>query len=324
MPEWLVGVPQWGIVLGLLGTVFAVVFVLSLVVLLFGSAFRRKTPADGPSLVESAAPMLRARRGVGRFDASFDRFARGTQLGIDGETAIGWILLAGAILAALCYVLTMDILPLLDAILLALAAAIIGGFAVFAFFYFLRNRRRRAIQEQLPDGCFQLARSLRSGLVLASALRETSHYLPQPLSGLFVKLSAALSLGESTQAALRRAAADAELTEFDVFAEVLILNAESGGNLPAMLDRLASSMRDRNQYRGYFRSVTALARMAAVFLVLVPPVVFLLYFFVPEQKLLLERFLVADEGHRIIAAAIVLEVLGIIWILYLVRRQDDY
>jgi Flp pilus assembly protein TadB len=324
MPEWLIGVPQWGIVLGLLSAVILIVLFLSLIVLMLGSAFNRAEPADGPSLAERAEPLLRARRGVGRFDAQFDRFVRGTQLGIDGETAIAWILLVGAVLASIAYVLTIDVLPFLDGIILALSVGILGGFIVYVCFYALRNRRRREIQEQLPDGCFQLARSLRSGLVLAAALRETSHYLPQPLSGLFAKLSNALSMGESTSAALRRAAADAELTEFDVFAEVLILNAESGGNLPAMLDRLASSIRDRNQYRGYFRSVTAMARMAALFLVLVAPVAFLLYLIFPELRLLLFNFLAAYEGQVILTAAIVLELIGIIWIAFLLRGQDDY
>jgi Flp pilus assembly protein TadB len=326
MPEWLIGIPQWGLALGLLVSVFLIVLVLSLLVLSVGSAFRRTEPADGPSLADSAEPLLRARRGFSRLDAQFDRLAQGTQLGIDGETAIGWILLVSAIIAALCYLLMMDAYSFEDSILVGIFAAVLGGLAVFAFFYALRNRRRRAIQEQLPDGCFQLARSLRSGLVLASALRETSHYLPQPLAGLFAKLSAALSLGESTSAALRRAAADAELTEFDVFAEVLILNSESGGNLPAMLDRLASSMRDRNQYRGYFRSVTTTARIGALFLWLVPPVVFLAYWLgiIPEQKIQFDKFLRASLGHTILVAAFVLWILGGLWILYLVRRQDDY
>ena len=145
-----------------------------------------------------------------------------------------------------------------------------------------------------------------------------------PLSGLFLKLSAALSLGESTHAALRRAAADAQLTEFDVFTEVLALNSESGGNLPAMLDRLASSIRDRNQYRGYFRSVTAMSRMAAIFLALAAPVALLLYWIFPEQRVLLYRFFEASEGHVILIAAIILEILGLIWIAILLRRQDDY
>ena len=324
MPEFLRVLPQWALILGLFGAVAIVVFVLSALVLLTGSALRRPVSADGPTLAESAEPMLRARRGRGKFDARFERLAEGTQLGIDGETAIGWILLVGAIVAATCYLLTVQYLSFIDGVLLAGWVFLVGGLGVFLFFWTLKNRRRRAIQEQLPDGCFQLARSLRSGLALPAALLETSHYLPPPISRLFARLSAALSLGESTRAALQRAAADARLTEFDLFAEVLALNAESGGNLPAMLDRLAASIRDRNQYRGYFRSVTALARMAAIFLALAAPVAFLLYLVFPEQRGLMIRFLSAPEGQVILIAAILLEIIGLLWIFFLLRRQDDY
>ena len=324
MPEFLRGLPQWALILGLFGAVALVVFALSAIVLLAGSSLRRPASADGPTLAEMAEPMLRARRGRGKFDARFDRLAEGTQLGLDGETAIGWILLVGAVLAAAFYLLTVQYLSFVDGVLLAGWVFLLGGMGVLLFFWSLKNRRRRAIQEQLPDGCFQLARSLRSGLALPAALLETSHYLPTPISRLFARLSAALSLGESTRAALRRAAADAELTEFDLFAEVLALNSESGGNLPAMLDRLAASIRDRNQYRGYFRSVTALARMAAIFLALAAPVAMLLYLIFPEQRALMIRFLLSFEGQVILIVAIVLELIGVIWIMLLLRRQDDY
>ena len=324
MPEFLRGLPQWALILGLFGAVALVVFALSAIVLLAGSSLRRPASADGPTLAEMAEPMLRARRGRGKFDARFDRLAEGTQLGLDGETAIGWILLVGAVLAAAFYLLTVQYLSFVDGVLLAGWVFLLGGMGVLLFFWTLKNRRRRAIQEQLPDGCFQLARSLRSGLALPAALLETSHYLPTPISRLFARLSAALSLGESTRAALRRAAADAELTEFDLFAEVLALNSESGGNLPAMLDRLAASIRDRNQYRGYFRSVTALARMAAIFLALAAPVAMLLYLIFPEQRALMIRFLLSFEGQVILIVAIVLELIGVIWIMLLLRRQDDY
>jgi tight adherence protein B len=320
MPEF----APWIVGLLLFGTVVLLVFVLAAIVLGMGAALRKPVPADGPSLADSAEPLLRSRRGFGRFDARFDRFAEGTQLGIDGEAAIGWILLVGAIFAAIVYLLVFPYLPFLDGVLLAGLALLLGGSAVLVYFYLRRNARRRAIQEQLPDGCFQLSRSLRSGLALPAALQETSHYLPMPLAKLFLRLSAALSLGESTRAALRRAAADAQVTEFDLFAEVLAMSHESGGNLPAMLDRLAASIRDRNQYRGYFRSVTALARMAAFFLALAGPAALLLYLLFPEQRVLLFRFFTTIEGQMILLAAIVLEVIGVLWILWLLRRQDDY
>lgn len=307
--------PPWaGAALVVLAVVVACVVVYALLAGLGGVA-RRAEPADGPSLADLAEPYLRARRGAGKFDASFDRMAEGTQLGLTGETAAGWILLGAAAAAVLAYLPTFDEFY-------ALVAALLGGLAVFLVLWTMQNRRRRAIQEQLPDGLFQLSRSLRSGLNLPAALRETASYVPRPLTGLFARLAAALSLGESTRYAVRRVADTARVTEFDLFAEVLALHAESGGNLPAMLDRLAASIRDRNQYRGYFRSVTTLARIGAYFVALAAPVALLLFWLF--QPLMLERFVAEPVGQQMLFAAVVLEVLGLVWITLLLRRQDDY
>jgi tight adherence protein B len=314
-PEMLRDVPPWGIAAGLVGVVVAAVLVVYAVLSVFAAALRKPTPAEGPTLAEQAEPLLRARRGVGRYDAQFDRLVEGTQLGITGDTAIGWIVLVGALAAVGVFI------PTFDELLAGLAGLLAGGFT-YLIFWGLRNRRRRAIQEQLPDGCFQLARSLRAGLALPAALRETAGYVPHPLSGCFERLATALSLGESTRGAVRRVADDAEVTEFDLVTEVIALHAESGGNLPAMLDRLAASIRDRNQNRGYFRSVTAISRITAIYLGLAAPFGVLLYLiFQPEM---FEKFLRYREGQTMLAVAVGLEVAGIIWLAVLHRRQDDY
>jgi Flp pilus assembly protein TadB len=150
-------------------------------------------------------------------------------LGLTGESAGAWVALTGAAVAAGVYVLALSFPAFPDPEPAAAAAGLFAGGAVYAVLWTPRNRRRRAIQEQLPDGLFQLSWSLRSGLALPDALRETAHHVPAPLAGLFDRLAAALALGESTRAAARRAAADAELTEFELFAEVLLLTTAAGG-----------------------------------------------------------------------------------------------
>ena len=314
MPEVLSGVPPWGVALGLIAIIVLIVLVIVFVFAGLGSAFRRTPDDDGPSLAESADPLLRSRTALGRFDGKFDRLVEGTQLGISGESAIGWILLTGALAAVVTFALTFDEIWTGGAFL-------VGGLLAFLFFAFLRNRRKRAIQEQLPDGCFQLSRSLRAGLNLPDAMRETAAYVPQPLTKLFKRGATAVSLGESAGPALRRVADDAGTTEFDIFSSVVATHAERGGNLPAMLDRLAQSIRDRNQYRGYFRSVTALARISAIFLALAAPVIVLMQFFFMREMFL--KFVSSDVAWWVIGAAVVLEVIGLVWLAFLLRREDD-
>lgn len=310
------GLPPAAVAGGIILLVLAGVLLSYSVLVVLGVLFRPGAKdTDGPTMAELADPILRGRRGVGRFDAKFDHLIEGTQLGISGETAVGLILLFGALTAAAVGVLTFEPLP-------TLLAGLAAGGAVYVFFALLQNRRRRQIQEQLPDGCFQLARSLRSGLNLQGALRETARYVPNPLRGLLGRLGVALSLGESTRESVHRVAETVALTEFDLVTEVVATSAESGGNMPALLDRLASSIRDRNQFRGYFRSATALNRATALFLALAGPLAICLYLiFEPEM---LNKFLNAREGIAILCIAIAIEALGLIWLFFMLRRRDDY
>jgi tight adherence protein B len=313
-------VPGWALALALIAAVVLIVVLIVLVFSGFGWMLRRTEPDDGPSLAESAAPLIRSRSAVGRFDQKFDRMVDGTQLGVSSETAIGWILLVGALTAVAVFAVSLD--PIYSTI-----GLFVGGLMAFLFFAFLRNRRKRAIQEQLPDGCFQLARSLRAGLNLPDAMRESANYVSPPLSKLFNRAATAVALGESTGPAMRRVADDAATTEFDIFASVVTTHAERGGNLPAMLDRLAASIRDRNQYRGYFRSVTALARVSALFLALAAPVIVLMQYLFSRE--MFWKFYTPTDAMTtqvstwVIGAAVVLEVLGLVWLAVLLRREED-
>jgi|GEM_PF-2142527 len=313
--ELIRGLPPWAVGLGIAFAVVLVVLLAFGIITLLGSPFRRRT-ADGDShLTDDVRELRRSRAESGSIDGGFDRLVRGTMLGISPDGAAGTVLLVGALAATASYLFNFDEL-------LAAGVGLAAGALVMLVFYILRNRRRQAIQEQLPDGCFQLARSLRAGLNLPDALLETTAYTPVPLARLFDRLTVALTLGESTRRSALRVSDEARVTDFDLFTEVLILNSESGGNLPAMLDRLAVSIRDRNQYRGFFRSVTALSRITAIFLALAMPAALLIYrIFQPEM---LWKFLDAREGQLMMTAAVILEILGIIWIAFLLRRQDDY
>lgn len=294
---------------------FVALAVIAVYVILYGFSalfFRRDREK---SLVERAEEIRAPRGAFERLDHRFARMIRGTMFGLSAESAIGWIVLVGALAAVVAYLITPDIL-------IAGVAFLLGGLVPFFIFLLFSGRRRRMIQEQLPDGCFQLARSLRSGLALPQALHETAHYLPDPLNGLFERLSSALSFGESTTDALQRVADDTRVTEFDLLTAVLAANVRLGGNLPAMLDRLAAAIRDRNQFRGYFRSVTALSRVSAFFLALAGPVVVLLY--LTFQRDLFMKFINAPLGQTLVIVAVVLEVVGLIWLLWLLRGQETY
>ena len=129
-----------------------------------------------------------------------------------------------------------------------------------------------------------------------------------------------MTLGLSAPAALGVMADQVELGDFDALASVTALHRQVGGNLPALLDRLAAGVRDRNQFRSYFRAVTALGTTTSFFVAAAAPLVAIGFY--ATQPDLFANFFRSNEGLLALGVAIVLEVVGVIWLSYLLRRLD--
>jgi tight adherence protein B len=190
----------------------------------------------------------------------------------------------------------------------------------FIILLFLQGRWRNRIQEQLPDALFLMARSTRAGLSLEQAVDAVGTHGAQPLRDEFHVAAEQTKLGLTAPAALRRMADRVQLVDVNALVSVVGLQRAMGGNLPGLLDRLAASVRDRNQFRGYFRAATALGRITGVALACIAPVIFIGYlFWQPEY---ITRFASSPAGMNALAAALMLEIIGILWLWFLL--QIDY
>src|SRR5437588_827127 len=86
-----------------------------------------------------------------------------------------------------------------------------------------------------------------------------------------------INLGLAVPAALQGIARRLQMQDFDVFVTAVTLHRTVGGNLTLLLDRVATSTRDRNLFRGYFRAATALGRITGIFIAAAAPLLFLGY-----------------------------------------------
>src|SRR5262249_9332749 len=129
------------------------------------------------------------------------------------------------------------------------------------------------------------------------------------------QLELGLSLGQVLQNAARRIG----LVDFNVFASVLSLSRSIGGNLPVILDRLASATRDRNQFEGQYRAATVLGRYSAVFIAgLAAFILFYLFFFQPEWA---ARFFASGVGIFLFCLALALELGGLLLLYWLLKYE---
>jgi tight adherence protein B len=245
-----------------------------------------------------------------RMDRDFETFVKQTGLGWTSGQALGLIALVSVTLAGIL------LLTRGEEWLVAMGL-LLGVSATIGVLMILRARWRRGVQGQLPDVFYLLARSLRAGESLEQAMETVAEHGTRPLADEFRRGADKIKLGLSIPAALRGMARRVDLPDFNIFVSAVTLHRTVGGNLSLLLDRVAASTRDRNTFRGYVLAATALSRITGFFIAAAPPVLFVAYFYFRPE--FIATFLQSANGIRALWFALGLEVVGAIWMYYLLR-----
>jgi len=134
-----------------------------------------------------------------------------------------------------------------------------------------RVRRRSArLQDQLGDAVDLIARALRAGHALASALRMVADQSPDPIAREFQKACEQISMGVPADEALRDMAQRSRSEDLRYFVIAVLLQRETGGNLAEVLDNISALVRQRQQLRQSVRALSAEGRLSAWILGILP------------------------------------------------------
>lgn len=181
----------------------------------------------------------------------------------------------------------------------------------------LAQRRLILFENQLPAGVELLARSLRAGHALATAMELVGKELPPPISTEFRLLFERQNYGMSMSDAFKAFAQRVPLLDARFFATAVLMQREVGGNLSEVLENLATVMRERFKVKREIRVASAHGRITAWVLALLAPVVVVALSFVAPD---LMTGLVRDPvGRQMIAGAVLLQLAG----LFFIRRIVD-
>ncbi len=270
-------------------------------------------PSDADTMLSEAARQAQAPKDMSaRLDRAFEGMIQRTDVNMSTDQALGFILLCGVGLGLLFYIWRQSVGLLLLGLFIGITVPVV-------VFWLMSARQKRRWQEQLPDTFYLLARSLRSGLTLEQAIELVGEHGARPLADEFKRIAARLRLGLALPPALELQAHRLQLLDFNIFVSVVALHQRTGGNLALLLDRLAAHTRDRNQFRGYLRAATALGRASAIFLGLAGPALLVVYaLWQPEH---LAGFFETGAGWTLLGITVVLEIIGIIWLYYLLRVE---
>lgn len=138
-------------------------------------------------------------------------------------------------------------------------------------------RRRRAlavtpimIEERFADAVGAVAAAVRSGASLTQAIRYASTEAVSPVRDDLALVVEQVDTGIALDQALRSWSSARPGANVELVVGALELHRRSGGDLPAVLDQVVGTIRDRVSITREVRSLTAQARMSAWILGLLP------------------------------------------------------
>jgi tight adherence protein B len=134
----------------------------------------------------------------------------------------------------------------------------------------LRRRRSRALERQLPDVADSIAGSLRAGMGLGQAVARVAMHQPPPASQEFALVVREHRLGVALDEALAAVAARSGLRDLHMLVAVLGIARDLGGGLAGALERLSVSMRRRLAMEDRIRALTSQGRLQGIVMGILP------------------------------------------------------
>ena len=249
---------------------------------------------------------------AGRIDVQVEKLVVESGVSADGLTVTLVLVLNGLLLGGGVFLWTDDMLS-------GLMGFAIGMVVPIPYLSLRRASRFRSIQAQLADMLDLMARAIRAGESLEQAITLVGQRAADPLGLEFRRCARHLQMGLSVSAAMRSLVHRLPLMDVRILATTLSVHRQAGGNLTLTLERMARVVRDRMVYRQQMRSVTAAGRFSAMMIATVGPLLFLYMF--TFQRDYAGKLLDLPLGNMMLVIAVILEVIGLVWISRLIRTE---
>jgi tight adherence protein B len=196
---------------------------------------------------------------------------------------------------------------------------VVAAFIPFWIVKRIAAKRLATFEEQFPEAVDLMARALRAGHALPTALQMVSDEIPEPVGGEFRLLFDQQNFGMSLPEALKAFGSRIPLLDARFFVTAVLTQREMGGNLSEVLDKLSSVIRDRFKVKRQVRAVSAHGRITGAVLMALPPVTAGVLFILSPQHM---RLLTEDPmGVQMIVMGLALQAVGIFWIRHILKVE---
>jgi tight adherence protein B len=153
-----------------------------------------------------------------------------------------------------------------------------------------------------------IARSLRAGHAISSAIQLVGTELDEPVGPLFKTAYEEQTLGLSMKDSLIQMLDRMPSVDLQLFVIAVNIHRDVGGNLSESVERLAHMIRERLKIRRQVRVYSAQARLSSIILLILP--VFMAVFFYIFVPGYIEELVTSKAGNYGIAFAVIAQGLG--------------
>ncbi len=200
-----------------------------------------------------------------------------------------------------------------------LVLIVIAAYAPLLVLDYLKSKREKLFNEQLPETLLLIAGSLRAGYSFMQSVDTIVQEMRPPISDEFKKVLSEARLGQPVELALEKMASRFESMTFKWVVMAVKIQREIGGNLAEVLDILAAAIQERDQVERQVRVLTAEGRLSALILFCLPFFIGALLFVINPGYISL--LFTSMAGLFVVGVSLSLMGLGAIWLRKIVRIE---
>jgi tight adherence protein B len=201
----------------------------------------------------------------------------------------------------------------------AVALGVIGGVLAYLVEGWRHQRNRLRLETQLANAIDLMVASLGAGSGLMEAIEGAAREAGQPLKPELQETLGRIRFGETPKQVFEDLAERVPLEAFRLFAFTMAVHGETGGSLAPTLSSVGRTIRDRIEIGRRVRSQSTQAQASVMGIVLIT--YFLGVLMWRANPVGFQEFLAHPVGANVVAAAIVLQAVGLLWITRLTQLR---
>jgi len=182
------------------------------------------------------------------------------------------------------------------------------AFGPLAWVGFQRSKRFSKFCAQLPEAVDLIARALRAGQSLPGALVTCAEETDDPLGPEFHVCADEMNYGLPFRDAMNNLLRRFPVQELQFLVSAMLVQRETGGNLPELLDKTAAVLRSRIHLQQKVKVYTAQGRMTGGVLLSLPFIAFILLNLIRPGYT--EPLFESETGHHLIYGTLISMTLG--------------